>query len=122
MDKQTESNYAGGYIVSEASGTRSRELLTLAAEQTIKAGQVLGKVTANGQYVAMDPAAEDGSEVAAAIAYDAASTGVGETLQIVAHVRDMEFNDAELAFPDGIAAPDRAAAITELAALGMIAR
>lgn len=41
-----------------------------------------------GQVKAWDPDATDGSEVAYGVSYAAVSTGVGETTEIVAHVRE----------------------------------
>lgn len=41
--------------------------VNVAAETALSVGSVLGKVTATGKYVPRDPAASDGSEVAAAV-------------------------------------------------------
>ncbi len=45
MTELTETLGAGGFIVSEAAGTRSREQVTLLSGQVAVAGSVLGKVT-----------------------------------------------------------------------------
>lgn len=117
-----EARHAGEFILSEANGHRSRENVTIAAEQDVAAGAVLGKVTASGQFVPLDPSAEDGSEEAAAIAIYKAKTGEGETVDIAAIVRDAEVNGHILTWPEGISEPDTAAAVAELAALGVIVR
>jgi hypothetical protein len=43
MTAFTEGNHAGEHIVSEASGTRSREVVTIASGQNLAAGTVLGR-------------------------------------------------------------------------------
>lgn len=67
----TERKYAGEFLISEASGTRSRDAIVIASGQgVLYPGQLLGKVTATKKYVAYKNDATDGSEVAAAILYD----------------------------------------------------
>jgi len=66
----TESVRAGEFIVAEANGTISREeIIIAAAAGALKAGTVMGKITASGKYVAYANGAADGSEVAAGILY-----------------------------------------------------
>lgn len=75
---KTEGFHAGEFLLSEGAGSISREQVTLAAtDVALPAGQVLGIVTASGEYAPYDNAATDGSEVAAAILYapKPASTG-----------------------------------------------
>lgn len=122
MPIQIEKTHAGGFVVSEANGTRSRELVVLAASQTIETGELLGKLTAGGQYVTLAPGAVDGSEVAAAIAYDTTTTGAGETAEIVVIARDAEVNAGELVYPAAATDPQKATARSQLATLGVIAR
>ena len=111
-----------GFLVSEASGHRSRESIVIAENQTLKAGAVLGQVTTGGQYVELNPAASDGSEAAAAILGEAVTTGAGETEARAVVIRDAEVNSAELIWPTGITAPQQTAAIGELNALGIVLR
>lgn len=56
------------FLVSEGSGQISRERIVVKAGPVLPAGQVLG-VTSTGEYAPYDNAANDGSEVAAAILY-----------------------------------------------------
>ncbi len=46
MSALTEGRHAGGFIVSEANGFRSRSVVSLAALAVVAAGQILGEVTA----------------------------------------------------------------------------
>ncbi|QJP72390.1 head decoration protein [Burkholderia glumae] len=56
------------FLVSEGSGQISRERIVVKAGAALPSGQVLG-VTSTGAYAPYDNAANDGSEVAAAILY-----------------------------------------------------
>ena len=116
----TEGIHAGEYIVSEANGNYSREVVTVTGAD-LGAATVLGKVTASGKYAILAPAAADGTETAAAVLYDTAKAAVADAQQ-VAHVRACEVNGLVLVWPDGISAPQKAAAIADLAAAGIIVR
>lgn len=75
------------------------------------------EVTAgDGKAVRLDPAASDGSQLAAGIAADAvtAPDGVDEPITLLEW--GCIVSDAALVWPDGIAAGDKAAAIARLAA------
>jgi len=56
------------FLVSEGNGQISREHIVVKAGPALPSGQVLG-VTSTGEYAPYDNAANDGSEVAAAVLY-----------------------------------------------------
>jgi Bacteriophage lambda head decoration protein D len=116
MPELQEGRYAGEFVVSEGNGRISRETITVLSGETLEAGAVLGKVTASGKYKALDPAAVDGSEIAAGILYDAVDASAADA-EGVAIVRLAEVNAAELVWPDGITGPEQTTALGELAAL-----
>lgn len=92
MKISTEGRHAGEFLLSEANGTRSREEITVAATATaLPSGQLLGKLTATGEYAPYDPAVDpaDGSETVAAVLWApvAASDAAQRTVGIV---RDAE--------------------------------
>ena len=116
----TESTRTGEFLRSEANGTRSREIVTILSGETISAGDVLGKVTASGKYVPLAPGASDGSEEAAAIAYEDCDASAADR-DVTAIVRDAEVDAALLGF-GAASAPQIVTAKTELAALGVISR
>src|SRR3990167_4244615 len=66
---QIESTHPGEGIISQANGKLSVEQVTLVLGQNLVAMAVMGKITVGGKYKEFDPAAVDGSEVAAAILY-----------------------------------------------------
>lgn len=74
-----------------------------------------------GSYVQLNPAGTDGSQNAAAILFADADATTAD-VEATAHVRDMEYNASEVIWPAGITGPQQAAAIAQLAALGMIGR
>lgn len=114
---------AGEYIVGEESDNRSREvgLIAGAATSRPRPGTVLGRVTASGKFVALAPAATDGSQNAAAI-YFGHGDVAGADLRATLHVRDMSANGWALTWPAGITAGQQSAAILALAGQGIIVR
>ena len=121
----TEPRHAGEFILSEASGNRSREGVKIGENQNIEPGTLLAILALTaGDYhaVVFNPESDDGSEKASAIAIYPAKTGAGETLDIAAIFRDAEANGKCLAWPEGITAEQQAAAIADLASVGIIVR
>ncbi|MHC2534211.1 head decoration protein [Bradyrhizobium diazoefficiens] len=117
-----EGRHPAEFLLSEANGQRSRGNITIAQNQTIVPGQVLGKVTASGQYVIHDPAAADGSQTAAALALYGAVTGAGATAAISAIVRDAEVNGKTLTYKAGLTDPQKAQIAVDLAGVRIIVR
>lgn len=223
MTVLTEGPHAGEFIVSEANGARSREVITIGRSQTLVAGQVVALIPANtgavtvgtpaftgtgngtctladpaygagvqegtytvrllegksdggnfevrrpdgtldgyavagtaydgqvkftladgstdfsnaaqftiavtiadaanaGKYVAFNQDGTDGSQIAAAIVWDAVTTGASADGSVVAIVRDAEVNGAELTWPSDISAGEKTAAIAQLATHDLIVR
>lgn len=76
---QREPVHAGEFLLSEGNGQISREAISVAAGPALVAGQLLGLVTASGEFTAYSPAAEDGSEKAVCILF--ASLGESEAVR-----------------------------------------
>lgn len=125
MTTYSEELGAGGHLVSEANGARSRETGVVLAGQDLKAGHVVA-VDGDGKYLELAPAASDGTEDAVGILYDAVhavdDAGDNADTEGLVHVRDCEVNDAELTWPDGITPTQKDTAISQLAAAGIIVR
>lgn len=118
----------GNYLVSEANGTRSREVITIAQGQKLLPGAVLGKVAATGKYVLVDPAngtaegeTPDGSQTAVAVLFAQVDTTAAEKPGVIT-ARDTEVAAHALVWPDGISEPHQSAALGQLAAVGIVAR
>lgn len=86
--------------------------------------EIVVGVETPGDYhaVAYDPNGSDGSEKASAIAIYPAKTGEDETVAIAAIFRDAEVNTNCIAWPEGITVEKKAAAIADLAAVGILVR
>ena len=120
-----DDTYVGEFLISEANNYRSREQGSTVVSTDLRAGEVLGKITATGEYVPVDPAAADGSEVAAAISLNVVSTSAAATpqqLAIAVFVRDCEVNGKILNWPATITPAEQQAAEDQLGAAGIIVR
>lgn len=61
--------HAGEFLLSEGAGKISREVIELAPGAALVAGQLLGQLTASGQFAPYNPEAADGSETAKCILF-----------------------------------------------------
>lgn len=124
----TEGFYPGHFIVSEANGFRSRDVVTFLSngttEVTYQAGTVLALVTASGKYTTYDNVGTDGTEAAKAILYDTVVVPATGDKKVVIIARDAEVNAAELQYDAGIAdlPTAKTAAQADLLAAGIIFR
>lgn len=117
--KHVEPRRTGEHIISEANGARSREQGILAAGN-LPAGAVLA-LNADGDYVALDPAAMDGTETAKAVLYAATDASEGP-VPCVVHVRACEVHGEALTWPDGASEAQITAGTNDLIGLGVIPR
>lgn len=119
----TEGRHHGEGLLSEASGSRSREAVTVASGSGIIApGSVLGKITASGKYKLSTDTGADGGQTAVAIAlYGCDATSADQ--KITAIVRDAEWNGNTLTYDATVNDnTKRTAKKTQLAAVGIIIR
>ena len=122
MTTFSETNRIGDVLKFEAHQNFNREVVTMISGQDLVAGTVLGKITASGKYTLHNNAGGDGSEVAIAVLlFDCDASGGDTPAVILARGPAIVSND-DLVFKSGISAPNRAAAITNLASLGIVAR
>lgn len=110
-----EGKHTAEFLLSEGNGSISREVGELAANvAAIPAGTVLGKVTATGRLVPYTNAASDGSQTAVGVLY--ANAAISAAPRDVTYIaRSAEVTGVELTGAD-------AAALTDLAALGIVVR
>ena len=116
------------YLVSDANGTRSRDVVTLAQGHNCQPGTVLSKVTATGKYVPVDPTngtgegeTPDGSHIAVAVLFAAVDATAGDKPAVIT-ARDAEVEAAALIWPAAITPTQKTAALGQLAAVGIVAR
>jgi Bacteriophage lambda head decoration protein D len=114
MTTLTQGVHAAEHLLYEANGDRSREKCTVASGQNIAAGRVTaGPLTATIVAAVADVAT--GIMYGPVDATSAAQPGV-------VNVRDCTVNGDIITFAAGITAPQKAAQVASLAALGVIIR
>jgi hypothetical protein len=120
MTTFTEGNRTAEFLISEAAGHRSRDVITLAAgiSGTLAAGTVLGKVTSGGAYNIYDPGASDGTQTVAAILFEAGGASARRTIVNA----DAEVKASKLTWFAGANAGQIATGKAGLATLGIKTR
>jgi len=122
MPMLTESQNLGDLLKYEAPNLYSRESVTVAAGQNLLLGSVLGQATVDSKFHALNPTATDGTEVAAGVlANDTDATLIDrdDALLIARHAIVAR---GALLWPEGITAVQKAAAVAQLKALGILVR
>ncbi|MBB3937927.1 head decoration protein [Aureimonas phyllosphaerae] len=113
---------AAHYLVSEAHGYRSREQAIIASGSgKLRAGTVLGRITATGEFAPFAPAATDGTQTAAAILWEGCDA-TAEDVRRTITARDSEVHANVLIFAAGTTDVQKTAAMASLAALGIVGR
>lgn len=122
MTTLTEGTHRGEFLLAEAEGTISREVVTIASGSgVITAGMVLGKITASGKYKPYDDDNADGSETAAAIAYDAVdATSADKQLAVIFRHAEVKLSALQWAATND--ATDKTNGLADLAAKNIIVR
>jgi hypothetical protein len=126
MAALTEGRHPGEFILSEASGSRSRDSITIkTGAGVVKAGTVVGKITADGKYWPSHDGidtGEEGAETAVAVTiYEVDATDADQA--VAAITRDAEVNGKVLEYASTVTTdPEKAAKHAELSAVGIIVR
>lgn len=112
----------GDLLKYEAPNLYSRDEVVVAAGQTLALGAVVGRITASREIVALDPAANDGREIAAGVLIEAVVTAANERRRSVIVSRHAIVFGGALVFAPTLTAEQTAAALAQLAALGVLVR
>ena len=122
MPALNERDTLGDLLKYEASQLYSRDIGTLAAGQTLPLGTVLAKRASDGKWLVRDPAASDGSEIAAGIlATDCDATLIDRDDALVI-TRHAIVARTALRWPAAITLAQKAAAQAQLDARGIVVR
>jgi len=121
MPVQTESNYLGDWLKFEEDNLYSRDEVTVASGQNLSTGAVIGVITASGKVTQLAPAASDGSETAAGVMLNAVDASAADRPGVII-ARHAICSDKGLVWPASITGPQKAAAIDQLKALGILVR
>lgn len=116
----TEKNHLGDLLLHEVHPRWTRQKTTLAAGDAAQLGTVLGRVTASGKYVPLAPTAIDGSQTAAAVLAEDLVESVADQEGVTIR-RGAVLNAAALVWPAGATTNQKAAALAQLEALGIVA-
>ncbi len=106
----------------EAPNLYSRDEVVVGAGQSLALGAVVGRVTATGEIKALDPAAVDGSDVVAGVLIEAITTSATERRRSVIVARHAIVFGGALVLPTTLTSEQTAAALAQLAALGVLTR
>jgi hypothetical protein len=118
----TQGRNLGDLLKYEAPNLYSREAATVAAGQNLVIGTVLGRKTADGKLHTLDPAASDGTEVAAAVLATDTDATLIDRDDAITIVRHAIVARGALVWPAGITAPQKATTEAQLVALGILVR
>ncbi|MGB5172244.1 MAG: head decoration protein [Eudoraea sp.] len=123
MTVLTQPPSMGDVLKYEVNPNYTRDTITLSSGRTYPVGSVLGRITVNGKYALASDGGSDGAETAAAVLLYPVDATLADALGIVVTRGPAIVSRAGLAYD---ATVDDAAKITtkitELAALGIIAR
>ena len=100
----------------------SRDTGTALAGEAFELGQVVSKVTATGKLVVFDPAVVDGSEKIVGVALNEVEAGAADVEGVPYSARISTLSASGLRWPAGLSAPQLAAGLAQLAALGLVVR
>lgn len=121
-----EPKYSGDWLKWEEEDLYSREQVTIlggsGSDRVLTTGMVVGKITASGKYVQMDPAAADGSENAAGILLLDTTAPDAVDVQATIIAREAIVSENEITWIGTATAPQIAAATAQLVALTILVR
>ncbi len=112
----------GDLLKYEAPNLYSRDRVTVASGQNLPLGTVLGIVTASGKYKQIDPSAEDGTQVAAGVLLQGCDATLADRDNGLVVARHAIVSDHALQWPEAITAAEKASAVAQLKALGVLVR
>ncbi len=112
----------GDLLKYEAPNLYSRDEVVVASNQVLALGAVVGRVTATREIVALDPTASDGRETVAGVLIEAVTTSATERRRSVIVARHAILFGGVLVFPASLTSEQTAAALAQLAALGVLVR
>jgi len=118
----TEGMNLGDLLKYEAPNLYSRDRVTVAAGQNLALGAVVGMVTATGKVKQIDPSAEDGSQVAAGVLLQNCDATLADRDNGLVVARHAIVSDHALVWPEAITAAEKASAMAQLKALGVLVR
>jgi hypothetical protein len=112
----------GDLLKYEASHLYSRDQVTVLAGEVLPLGAVVAQVSASGKVKALDPIATDGSEIAVGVLITPQDALAGDQTDGLIIARHAIVADHALTWPAGITPLQKATALHQLNALGILVR
>ena len=112
----------GDLLKYEASQLYSRDQVTVLAGEVLPLGAVVGRVSASGKVKALDPIATDGSEIAVGVLITPQDALAGDQTDGLIIARHAIVADHAMTWPAGITPLQKATALHQLNALGILVR
>ncbi|MBT2748574.1 MULTISPECIES: head decoration protein [unclassified Lysobacter] len=112
----------GDLLKFEADNLYSRDRVTVAPNQTLVLGQVIGRLAGSNHITALDPAATDGREVAVGVVIVPITTTKDPSPDGLIVARHATVADHALVWPAAITPEHHAAAVEQLRAIGILVR
>ncbi|KRB08034.1 hypothetical protein ASD86_09570 [Lysobacter sp. Root690] len=100
----------------------SRDRVTIAANQALVLGQIVGRVTDSNHVAALDPAATDGRQIAIGVVIVPITTTKDASPDGLIIARHAALADHALVWPAAITPEQHAAAVEQLRAIGVLVR
>ncbi|WP_255357282.1 head decoration protein, partial [Lysobacter sp. Root690] len=112
----------GDLLKFEADNMYSRDRVTIAANQALVLGQIVGRVTDSNHVAALDPAATDGRQIAIGVVIVPITTTKDASPDGLIIARHAALADHALVWPAAITPEQHAAAVEQLRAIGVLVR
>ncbi len=113
----------GQYVkYEETEAQYSRDNVMVASGQVLVTGQVVGRVTASGKIAAYNPVATDGTQNAVGIMAMDVNASAGDAPGVIIARHAVIVDADNLVWAGSPTTPQKAAAIEQLKALGVVAR
>lgn len=123
MPVYTETNRHGDVVKREWEPLYNRETVTVASGQHLRVGAVVGQITAGGQFRAVELSGSTGAQNAAGVlVWRDVDATTGAQQAVVLRRGPAVVSQNALVWPAGITAPQIAAFIAQLTALGIVVR
>lgn len=123
MAPLTQSPTEGDLLKLDLGKNYTREVVTLAQGTSYAIGSVVGQITASGKYKLATATGTDGAETAAGVLIAAVDASDGDASGVIIKRGPAIVSKAMLAFDASVDdVPKTTAKLTELSALGIVAR
>lgn len=118
----TQPKNLGDLLKYEAPNLYSRDQDTVASAQFLPLGTVVGRETASAKLKALDPSASDGTEIAVGVLGSDVDATLIDREDAILIARHAIVARGALIWPTGITIGQKAAALAQLASLGVLVR